>query len=146
MALEILLVEKDPMVRDHVKVGLQQFPEFSITAGTGYGGVNHLRAQSFDCVFLGIDPRDKESSGLLKHLRSFDKQTEVVVVTAARNVKDMAADKARYDVHTFLATPIDPRELFNFIGRFRERNAGKEKTAARNRPARLPPARATPPA
>ena len=55
MALEILLVEKDPMVRDHLKVGLNQFAEFSITVGTGYGGVNHLRSQPYDCVFLGID-------------------------------------------------------------------------------------------
>ena len=122
MKLEILLIEKDAMVRDHVKVGLQQFPDFHVTLGTGYRGVNELRSQTFDCVFLGLDPREKESRGLLQHLRSFDKTTELVVVTGARNVKDMAADKARYDIHSFLSTPIDPRELFNFIGRFRERH------------------------
>lgn len=125
MTLDILLVESDSLVRDHIKVGLQQFPEFAVTVATGYRGVDELRSRAFDCVFLGVDPRNPETSGLLQHLRSFDKQSEVIVVTEARNVKDMAADKGRYNVHMFLATPVDPATLFAFVGRFRERRAGK---------------------
>ncbi|GDY02527.1 hypothetical protein LBMAG49_18560 [Planctomycetota bacterium] len=136
MTLEILLVESDPLVRDHIKVGLQQFPECSVTVASGYSGVNELRDRRFDCVFLGIDLRNKESAGLLAHLRGFDSNTEVIVVTAARNVKDMAADKGRFDVHTFLRTPIDPAELFRCIGRFRERhaNAGEQQADSTPRP------------
>ena len=129
--MEILLVEKDALVRDHVKVGLQQFSEFHVTCGTGYRGINELRSQPFECVFLGVDPRDKETVGLLQHLRSFDKHTEVVVLTAPRNVKDMAGDKARYDVHSFLQTPINPKELFDFIGRFLERHSSRSDRGRR---------------
>ena len=122
--MEILLVEKDALTRDHLKVGLQQFPEFQITVGLGYRGINELRAQQFDCVFLGVDPRDQESMGQLQHLRSFNRTVELIVMTSPRNAKDMAADKAKYDIHSFLSTPIDPRELFEFIGRFLERHSG----------------------
>jgi DNA-binding NtrC family response regulator len=123
--MDILLIEKDPLVRDQLKVGLQQFPEFQVTLGQGYRGINELRNQAYDGVFVGVDPRDQESSGLLHHLRSFDRTTELVVLTSPRSVKDMAADKGRYDIYTFLSTPIDPKELFEFIGRFRERHAGR---------------------
>ena len=140
--MDILLVEKDPLTRDQLKVGLQQFPEFQVTVGEGYRGINELRNQGFDGVFIGVDPRDKESSGLLQHLRSFDQTTELVVLTASRNLKDMAADKGRYDIYTFLQTPIDPKELFEFVGRFRERHTGKGNSGRKQhgpRPAARPP-------
>lgn len=121
--MEILLVEKDALVRDQVKVGLQQIPNFRVTVGTGHRGINELRSQHFDCVFLGFDPHDRDSVSLLQHLRSFDKTTEVVVMTPPRHAKDMAADKARFDIHAFLQTPIDPKDLFEFIGRFVERHS-----------------------
>ena len=121
--MEILLVERDALVRDQVKVGLQQLPDFRVTVGVGHRGINELRSQHFDCVFLGLDPRDREAASLLQHLRSFDKSTEVVVMTIPRHAKDMAADKARYDIHAFLQTPVEPRDLFEFIGRFVERHA-----------------------
>jgi DNA-binding NtrC family response regulator len=130
--MEILLVERDALVRDHIKVGLQQFPEIHVTLGSGFRGINELRSQTFDCVFLGVDPRDQESVSLLQHLRSFDKHTEVVVLTSSRYVKDMAADKARYDVHTFLQTPIHPKELFDFIGRFLERHTSRSGVVRRS--------------
>ncbi|MGE3171879.1 MAG: hypothetical protein AB7O97_04585 [Planctomycetota bacterium] len=124
--MDILLVEKDALTRDHLKVGLQQFPEFQVTVGIGYRGINELRSQAYDCVFLGVDPRDQESMGLMQHMRSFDRTTELVVLTAPRSARDMASDKAKFDIHTFLQTPIDPKELFEFVGRFLERHAGRD--------------------
>ncbi|HLQ37045.1 MAG TPA: response regulator [Planctomycetota bacterium] len=123
--MEVLLVEKNPLVRDQVKVGLQQFPEFAVTVGKGYQGINELRSRSFDCVFLGVDPRDAETVRLMQHLRSFDKTTELVVLTESRNVRDMAVDKSKYDIHSFLQTPIDVKEFFGFIGRFLERRTDR---------------------
>jgi len=51
---------------------------------------------------------------LRQHLRSFDKTTELVVLTESRNVRDMAVDKSKYDIHSFLQTPIDVKEFFGF--------------------------------
>jgi len=110
-------------VRDHVKVGLQQFPDFHVTVGVGYQGINELRSQDFDCVFLGVDWRDQESMRLLKHLRSVNKEVELVVMTPPRNAKDMAKAKAQNDIHSLLSTPIDPKELFDFVGRFLARHS-----------------------
>jgi DNA-binding NtrC family response regulator len=129
--MEILLVEKDPLVRDQVKVGLQQFSEFTVTVGDGYQGINELRQRPFDCVFLGVDAKDKENARLLQHMRSFDKTTELVVLTVGRSAKELAADKAKWNIHSFLQTPLDVKEFFGFLGRFLERRTDRENSQIR---------------
>ncbi|MCB9877026.1 MAG: hypothetical protein H6835_05425 [Planctomycetes bacterium] len=129
--MEVLLVEKDPLIRDQVKVGLQQFDEFHVTVGQGIAGVNEARSRMFDCVFLGVDPRQKDTTKLLQHLRSFDTTTELFVLTDPRNVKDMAVDKGRYDIHSFVATPIVVRDFFGLLGRFLERRTDRKNSALR---------------
>lgn len=129
--MEVLLVEKDPLIRDQVKVGLQQFPEFEVTVGQGNAGVDLMRGRHFDCVFLGVDPRNKATMKLLQNLRAIDKNVELFVLTAARNVRDMAVDKGKYDVHSFLQTPLDLREFFGLVGRFLERRTERANSTLR---------------
>lgn len=129
--MEVLLVEKDPLIRDQVKVGLQQFEEFHVTVGHGHAGVSEARSKRFDCIVLGVEPRDKDSVKLLQHLRSFDKTTELFVLTSPRNVKDMAVDKSKYDIHSFVQTPIVVKEFFGLLGRFLERRTDRKNSALR---------------
>ena len=129
--MEVLLVEKDALVRDQVKVGLQQFPEFVVTVGQGFAGINEMRGRHFDCVFLGVDPREKDTVKLMHHLRSFDTSTELFVMTATRNVKDMAVDKTKFNIHSFLQKPVDPREFFGLLGRFLERRTERKDSSLR---------------
>ena len=129
--MEVLLVEKDPLVRDQVKVALQQFPEFHVTVGTGHAGVNEMRGRTFDAVFLGVDPRQKDTVKLMHYLRSFDTTTELFVLTSPRNVRDMAVDKTKFNVHSFVQTPVVARELFGLIGRFLERRTERQNSALR---------------
>ena len=129
--MEVLLVVKDPLVRDQVKVGLQQFHEFVVTVGKGFAGLNELRSKTFDCVFLAVDPKDKDSLKLLHHMRSFDKSTELVVLVDSKSVKDMSADKAKHDIHSFLQVPIDVKEFFGFLGRFLERRTDRGNGSVR---------------
>lgn len=127
--MEALLIVKDPLVRDQVKVGLMQFHEFAVTVGTGYEGLNELRLKTFDCVFLGVDPRDKETVRWLHHLRSFDKTTELIVLTGGHQMKELNAEKGKYNIHSFLQTPLAVKEFFSFVGRFLERRAARQPAA-----------------
>jgi DNA-binding NtrC family response regulator len=130
-SMEVLLVEKDPMIRSQVKVGLQQFEEFDVTVGQGQAGISEARGQVFDCVFLGVDPREKDEMKLLQHLRSFDSATELFVLTDPRHIKDMAGDKSKYDIHSFVQTPIVVKEFFGLLGRFLERRTDRKNSALR---------------
>jgi DNA-binding response OmpR family regulator len=127
--MEILLVESDRLVRDQVKVGLQQFPEFHVTWGEGYAAVNELRQRHFDCIFLGIDGRGPDNVRLLKHLRSFDRTTEAVIICSPRTAKDLGGEKSRMNITAFLATPVSANEFFKLVARLRARK--QEATGAR---------------
>ena len=90
-----------------------------------------MRGRHFDCVFLGVDPRVKETVKLLHHLRSFDTTTELCVLTSPRSMRDMSVDKSKYNIHSFVQTPIDVRELFGLLGRFLERRTERQNSALR---------------
>ena len=136
--MEVLLVEKDPLVRDLVKVGLQQFPEFVVTVGHGHAGISEMRGRHFDCVFLGVDPREKDTVKLMHHLRSFDTSTELFVMTEMRNIRDMAVDKSKYNIHSFLQKPVEPREFFGLLGRFLDRRTERKDSSLRRQAPRTP--------
>ena len=121
--MEILLIEKDQLLRDQVKVGLQQFSEFTVTSGEGYAAVNELRQRHYDCVFLGFESAQGEGLKLLKHLRGFDRTTELVAMTTPRLAKDLAGEKSKLNIAAFLHTPIEVTEFFRLVGRMRARRA-----------------------
>lgn len=130
--MEVLLVEKDHLVRDQVKVGMQQFPEFKVTCVEGYGGLNALRQRPFDAVFLGVSEDFAEGRRMIEHLRSIDRGIDLVVMAPEKAVKDMAAEKPRFDIWSILSTPIEVTDFFRLVARLRERRQQDAATGAAN--------------
>ena len=126
----MLLVEKDRLVRDQIKVGLQQFAEFTVTWGEGYAAINELRQRPYDVVFIGCDNKDEECVRLLKHLRTFDRTTEVIVVCGQRTAKDLHAEKTKLNVSGFVHTPLNVLDFFRVVGRLRARRLEADRTQA----------------
>ncbi len=131
--MDILLVESDHLIRDQIKVGLQQFSEFSVTWGESYPGINLVRMNTFNYVFVGIHTQDHDGLRLLRHMRSFDKRTDVIVVTSQRAARDLAKEKNRLGIYAFLTTPIDVTDFFRLVSRLRERTT-KQRPRAGSRP------------
>ena len=127
--MDILLVVREKLIRDQVKVGLQQFPEFNITVGEGYAAINEVRQHDYHCIFLAVDPSRRDGMRLLQHLRSFDSTTEVVAIAAAQHAKELAAEKSRLGIGATLHTPLDVTDFFRLLARLRSRH--KEPEAAR---------------
>ena len=125
--MEILLVVRDHLIRDQIKVGLQQFSEFDVTVGEGYAAINEIRQHQYDSVFIAIDPENKEGFRLLEHLRSFDSSTQTIVVTPERHARELAPEKSRMHISSFLNTPIDVTEFFRLVSRLRERKRERER-------------------
>lgn len=132
-------MEKDRLVRDQIKVGLQQFSEFTVTWGEGYAAINELRQRPYDVVFVGCDNKEEECVRLLKHLRSFDRTTEVIVVSGQRTARDLHAEKTKLNISGFLQAPINVVEFFRVVGRLRARRL--ENEAGTRAPAPPTPAR-----
>lgn len=119
--MNILIVESDHLVRDQIKVGLQQFPEFKITTGEGYGGLNKLRQSHFDLVFVGVRAQTGEAKRTVEYLRSFDQRVDLVVVAPQRTARDLASEKSRLDIWSLLSTPIAEMDFFRMVARVRDR-------------------------
>ena len=119
--MDILLVVRDKLVRDQVKVGLQQFPEFSVTVGEGYAAINEVRQKHYDTIFLAIEGQGQAGLRLLQHLREFDRGTEVVAIANERLARDFAKEKSRLNIAAFLHTPIDAAEFFRLVARLKAR-------------------------
>jgi len=119
--MDILLVCRDKLIRDQIKVGLQQLPEFGVTVGEGYAALNQLRQRDYGCVFLWVDPEDGEGLRMIEHLRSFDRTTEVVAITTQRHARDLAGDKTRLNITAFLRAPVEAEDFFGVVGRLRAR-------------------------
>ena len=93
--------------------------------------MNELRQKSFDCVFLGVDgDRQQEGVQLMEHLRTFDRPTELMVVTSGRAAKDLAGMRGRFGIAGFVQTPIEITDFFRAVARFRERRMGNPAETA----------------
>ena len=110
--MEALIVDNDPLVRDQLKIALQQFPDVHVATGAGFATLNEVRSRTFDCVFLGVNAAQHESVSLLHHLREIDASAQLFVLGSAASCKDLAPEKAKFDVHGFLTVPLVPIELF----------------------------------
>ena len=67
--MNILIVERNKIIRDQVLVGLQNFPEFAVETGEGFGGLNKTKHRDYDCVFIGSNLQDEHGLELVEHTR-----------------------------------------------------------------------------
>ncbi len=120
--MEVYVVERNKLVRDRVMVGLQQFPEFSVTSGTGYAAIEEIRQRHHQVVFIGVhELGNSEGMQLLEHLRELGRPIDIVVMTQESCARELAKQKAKYNISALLTAPIDPTEFFRLVARLRER-------------------------
>lgn len=132
--MNVLVVDKEPLVRDQIKVGLQQFPEdFTVATGEGYAGIHLLRQHRFDLVFLGVPRNSAEARQRIEYVRQIEPSVDVVVVAQDSTAKELSGEKGRLDIYSFLSRSISAMEFFKLLRRIRERlNEGAAGTIAPN--------------
>lgn len=120
--MDILVIESNKRVRDQIVVGLQNFPEFAVDTGEGFGGLNLTRGKRYDAIFLGTTcVPDDAGMQMLDSFRQSDTETDVILVTPSRKAKGHHQLRARYDVFAMLYCPIEARDFFRLVARLRRR-------------------------
>lgn len=119
--MDVLVIESDKRIRDQIVVGLQNFPEFAVDTGEGFGGLNLTRGKSYDFVFIGTNCSDDQGMQLVESLRQQDNDTDLILVTSSKKVKAHQQLRARYDVLALLYAPIEPQDFFRMVARLRRR-------------------------
>ena len=119
--MQILVVETDHLIRDQVKVGLQQFAAFTVTCCEGYAGINLIRQRDFDAVFLGVSEEPREARRMIEHLRGIRPKLDLIVLASERVARDLAGDKQRLGIWSIHTTPIEVIDFFRLVSRVKER-------------------------
>lgn len=122
--MRTLLILQDPLERDRLAIGLANIPDASVEVASGPTAVERARRKRFDVVFIGHDPQDEVNGNgieITARLREFDRESEVIIVTDARHVRTVKAERERLNIASILRTPIDPNDFFRLAARIRTR-------------------------
>jgi DNA-binding response OmpR family regulator len=127
--VNILIVEPNKITRDQILVGLQNFPEFAVDTGEGFGGLNRTKSKDYDCVFIGSNLQGSDQGiELIESLRGSDTETDIVLVTDAKKAKAHQSMRTRWNLFSILYLPIEPREFFRLVARLRRRENEEART------------------
>ena len=127
--MNILLIEKDKITRDHIKVGLKCVHGMEVDVGEGFSAINKARQKTYDYIIIGHEEGIQDGVAQVHALREFDRDTDVVLVTTPKQAKLLASEKAKLHIYSTLNRPIEVREFFRLVARMRERVAGKASVA-----------------
>ncbi len=119
--MDVLILERDKLIRDQILVGLQNFPEFAVDLGEGFGGLNMTKQKDYHCVVIGTNLQDDNGMELVETFCQHEHESDLVLVTTTRRAKSHQSLRARYDVFSILYAPLDPREFFRLVARLRRR-------------------------
>ncbi len=124
--MNVLLIESDKIVRDQIKVGLECIQEITVEIADGFSAVNRARQASFDYIMIGHDPDQQDGLTEVHNLREFDLETSVILITPARQAKNLSKERTRLNIYSCLNRPINERDFFRLVTRMRERVAGAD--------------------
>ncbi|MBF0118586.1 MAG: response regulator [Desulfobacterales bacterium] len=88
---KVLLVDDHELNRDKIKYILEEIDLFDIkviTSDNGTDAIKISKSMKFDIIFLDLNLGDMTGEKVLKSIRSFDKQTKVILLTAT-NEEDL---------------------------------------------------------
>jgi CitB family two-component system response regulator MalR len=108
-----MIVEDDPMVAEFNKRYLEQVPGFSLmaTATSVDVAIQKLEKQDMDLLLLDIFMPGKQGLELLTWLRENEKETDVIIISAASDMERIKK-ALRYGVVDYLIKPFE-FERFN---------------------------------
>ena len=116
VAMHILLVDDDPLVRDPVSDALRDGGFDVTTAESGTAALAALSGANPDVVVTDIRMPDGDGLELLETLRERAPDIDVVMLTAFDDMQTVVR-AMRAGAFDFLTKPLDPEDLLNVLHR-----------------------------
>lgn len=120
--IQVLIVEDDPMVAKLNKEFLAKIPDFAVAASvrSANEALGILETQSIDLIILDIFMPGMNGFDLLAQIRSLEKRTDVILVTAASD-KSSIEKALRFGVVDYLIKPFEFERFQAALIHYRER-------------------------
>lgn len=123
----IVIVEDEPIEREALKVIINKWVEHSVNlleATSGSEAIQIINNTPIDLMLLDINIPHPNGVEVLRHLRSINTQTKVIVTTAVDDF-DIARNMIGLKIDEYLLKPIRPLVLINHIKSFLNINPEK---------------------
>jgi len=112
--LKMLVVDDNPDLRNNLA---QQFvaEDFDVeTATDGFDALEKIRAGTYDIVLLDLKMPGLDGMGVLKELKTTNKNPHVIMLTALADVPT-AHECVRLGARDYVSKPYDPEDLLHVV-------------------------------
>lgn len=111
----ILVVDDELGPRESLKMILKN-DYLVFTAKNGWDALDIIRYEPIDLVTLDLKMPGMQGTDLLKEIRDFDADIEVIIITGCGTLKT-ATEAIRYGVSDYILKPFDVAEMRSVIKR-----------------------------
>ncbi len=118
--LSILIIDDEESQLHSLKSFLQRRNYDVTTANDGKSGFDKIKSNQYDIVLTDFRMPNWDGFTVLKNIKEFNPEIEVVVMTAYGSVED-AVKLMKTGAYDYLSKPIDLDELENLLERIKEK-------------------------
>ena len=125
----ILVVDDDPIIREHLKSFLGDMGHRPMTAATLTHGLNMVSSNTFDLVFLDVNLPDGNGLEALPIIKNANSKPEVIIITGQGSTQcaKMALD---YNAWDYILKPLSNHEIQLIVKRSLEYRVSKKASKA----------------
>lgn len=116
---KILLVDDEPIILKMLGQWMENLGYAFATATNGVEAVEALRKHAFDIVFTDINMPRMDGMQLLRHIKQYSPQTDVIVITGYATEYNAAEAMEAGALH-FLLKPFLAKDLYAALNRVRD--------------------------
>ena len=114
--LQVMVVDDEPLFRDLCGTWMRTLGHMVDAVSDGDQAIHYLGVQVYDLVLLDLRMPTVDGLEVLRHIRSRGRETEVVIVTAHFDSKQMD-EVLRLGTVTVLRKPVDRDSLVEVVER-----------------------------
>ncbi len=107
---KILVVDDEAIQRDIVRDILEDQGYEVVASGNGVEGLEYIKTSPVDVILTDLRMPGMDGVELLQHIKEFDPEIVVVVITAYGSVES-AVDAMKKGAYHYLSKPLDKEEL-----------------------------------
>lgn len=111
---KILIIDDEPALRQTLGAILKRANYTPVLASTGHEGIEKLKSEQFELVFLDIKLPDVMGVDLLPIIREIDAALPVIILTAHATL-EAAMQAVRGGARDFMLKPIDPPNILERV-------------------------------
>ncbi|HDY89293.1 MAG TPA: sigma-54-dependent Fis family transcriptional regulator, partial [bacterium] len=114
MAINILVIDDDPVMRDSCFQILSRKGCDVLLSENGQNGLNQLKTKKIDVVILDLKLPDMKGLDVLKKIKKSNKETVVIVITGYPTV-DFSVKAMKMGAYDFIPKPFTPNMLRTIV-------------------------------